>query len=346
MERLARLIRSGIRQNSGFRFVFAFLMIGATANAGMPIGDDRFGALRAMEPADPLPPAFENGKFQPRQGETVVFLGGTNIVNEQKYGFLETALHLAFPDQQLRVRNLAWQADTVYRQQRPLYFFDAENRDKQAGSTHDLRQRVQPDVVFVCFGKMESLDGIETLETFLKAYGELLDELMQITPRIVMVRPTPFFNSGPAAADSELRNHTLSRFCVEMSDLAEERGLAVIDFFFDFNPEAPFAENGVHLNERGHRKAALRFASQLPGHPKIDFESAATEKLRQAIVAKNQVWHQYHRPTNWAFLYGDRQHVPASRDHEDAEKRWFPFEVENALTLIEKLESEIHELAN
>jgi hypothetical protein len=315
------------------------------ANAGMPIGDDKFGALRAMEPADPLPPAFPDGRFLAREGETIVLLGGTNVVEEQFSGYFETALQRSIPDQQLLVRNLAWQADTVYRQQRPLYFFDAKNQDKQAGSTHDQRKRVQPGAIFARFGKMESLDGLESLPKFREAYGGLLDEMMKLTPRIVVVSPTPFFKSGPAAAQSEERNKVLVAYCLAMSELAGARSIEFLDLY-QFEPDRPYSDNGVHLNDLGQREIAKRLIHQLSGEaPQIDFDSVEVEELRQAVVAKNKVWHQFHRPSNWAFLYGDRQHVPSSRDHKDPEKRWFPFEVDSALTSISKMEAQIHELA-
>ncbi|MEM7014091.1 MAG: GDSL-type esterase/lipase family protein, partial [Verrucomicrobiota bacterium] len=249
------------------------------------------------------------------------------------------------PSRQLQVRNLAWQADTVYRQQRPLYFYDLKNRDKQAGSTHDQRKRVKPGLIFARFGKMESLNGKEALPEFRKAYGALLDEMIKLTPRVVVVSPTPFFAKGPAAALTEERNIVLAAYCLAMSELAQERGLHFANFN-QLEPNRPYSENGVHLNSAGQAETAKRLIQQLNDQgPETEFEGPKVEKLRQAVIVKNYVWHQYHRPTNWAFLYGDRQHVPSSRDHEDGEKRWFPFELERALNLIEKQEAKIYELA-
>lgn len=322
------------------RYLFAMWMFTAAAQAGMPIGDDRFGALRAMEPSESEP--FDAGEFEIRKNETIVLLGGTNVVDEQIHGYFETALHRAFPNRQLQVRNLAWQADTVYRQQRPLYFYDQTNRDKQAGSTHDQRKRVKPGLIFARFGKMESLDGMEALPKFREAYGALLDEMMKLTPRIAVVSPTPFFPYGPAAALTEERNKVLVAYCLAMSELADERGLHFADLY-QFEPDRPYSENGVHLNALGQAETAKRLVQQLTD---VEVEDSNDDKIRQAVITKNYVWHQYHRPTNWAFLYGDRQHVPSSRDHEDGEKRWFPFELERALTLIEKQEAIIHDLAN
>ena len=49
----------------------------------------------------------------------------------------------------------------------------------------------------------------------------------------------------------------------------------------------------------------------------------------------------YYRPTNWAFLFGDRQNVPSSRDNEDPERRWFVEEIERILPLIAETDKKI-----
>ena len=308
------------------------------AFAGKPVGDDKFGALRAMQAPKEAPPAL-GVIFEPLDEEVVALLGGTNVVNSQFLGYFEALATLAWPKKKLRFRNLAWQADTVFRQQRPQYFFDAEHHDERPGSTHDERIRVQPTTIFVRFGKMESLDGMAALPRYREAFGVLLDELMKVSPRIVVVSPTPFFEAGPARALAEARNGVLVAYCLAMSELAEERGLFFADLY-QFEPDRDYSEDGIHLNTVGHQAVARRLLLQLRGdQPTID----VSEELRQVVVKKSRVWYQYFRPTNWAFLYGDRQHVPSSRDHTDHEKRWFPTELSQALPLIDKLEAQIHE---
>ena len=61
------------------------------------------------------------------------------------------------------------------------------------------------------------------------------------------------------------------------------------------------------------------------------------------ILANGKIWQLYRRPTNWAFLYGDRQHVPSSKDHREGEPRWFPREVDAILPMIENAEAKIIE---
>jgi len=323
--------------------IFAWIGGGiALLPASPPPGEDRFGAVRALEPLADPPSEFAE-EFRPREGETWALLGGTNVVDQQRAGYLETLALRTWPGAGLRFRYLAWQADTVFRQQRPPYFFDRERRDPRPGSSFDTRERVRPGTIFTRFGKMESLEGMKALPRFRRAYGELLDRLATITPRVIVVAPTPFFEEGPAAHLARERNRVLVAYCLAMLELSEERDLFLVDLY-QFAPDRAYSRDGVHLNDAGQRAVARRLVHQLAGaKPEVDFENSAVQTLRRAVVEKNRIWHQYHRPTNWAFLYGDRQHVPSSRDHEDPEKRWFPHELERALRLVEQHETQIHE---
>jgi hypothetical protein len=64
-------------------------------------------------------------------------------------------------------------------------------------------------------------------------------------------------------------------------------------------------------------------------------------KLLKLIREKNLLWHDYWRPTNWAFLYGDRTVQPSSRDHMNPNVRWFPQELEHYRALIAAKENEM-----
>ena len=74
-------------------------------------------------------------------------------------------------------------------------------------------------------------------------------------------------------------------------------------------------------------------------------EAPNTLALNAAIERKNRLWQQYYRPTNWAFLFGDRQHVPASRDVEKREERWFVREIDSLPGLIAEAEADIQRYA-
>jgi hypothetical protein len=62
-------------------------------------------------------------------------------------------------------------------------------------------------------------------------------------------------------------------------------------------------------------------------------------------MEKNQLWFNYWRPQNWAFLGGDRITQPSSRDHRDPKVRWFPAEMEKYRPLIQAKEMEMENIA-
>jgi hypothetical protein len=189
---------------------------------------------------------------------------------------------------------------------------------------------------------MESLSGIEALPDFVAEYKTLLDLLEQKTRRLVLIGPTPFFETGPAAALADSRNAVLEKYVIEIQKLAEERELIFVDAFaFPKSPPGKqFSTNGVHLTDVGQAAFADRVAAELkfPQLRKLD----ASSPINQAVQRKNRLWQQFYHPTNWAFLFGDRQHVPASRDHIDTAKRWFVDEVQALPNLIAETEADIH----
>lgn len=306
--------------------------------------------LRSFAPVeDPVPP-FEEGRFLPREGETVSLLGGTDLFEEQRRSHLEMRLHLAFPELGLRVRHLAWQGDTIFHQARPAHFYTRVG-DTQPGSVPDSRERTEPGIVFLAFGKMESLEGPERLGDFLGAYRDLLEGLADSTGRVVLLGPTPFFPTGPAASLAEERNEALAPYAEGIRQLAAERGLIHVDLFDPLRQSlAPsLSTNGVHLSESGHARFAEIVAEGLdlpaPAVPLPREAAGSLDALHDAVSRKNHLWQQYYRPTNWAFLFGDRQHVPASRGHEDREERWFIEEVDAIPPILAEAEEDIRRYA-
>ena len=74
-----------------------------------------------------------------------------------------------------------------------------------------------------------------------------------------------------------------------------------------------------------------------------DYDQAHT--LRELIDLKNEFFMRHWRPLNWDFVHGERQNVPASRQHDDRNVRWFPGELQEYVSIIAKQEKQIHETA-
>lgn len=270
--------------------------------------DDSLALVRHFKtPAEPLKP-FVDGVMVPNVGETITLMGGTDVYQKQEAGDYEASMLFVYPDKKLRFRNIGWPADTVYRQQRPMFFY-TDKGDTREGSVRDLREKLEPGIFVLQFGKMESLDGLKRVDEFEKAYGRLVDALLEISPRIFILRPEKFSNEEPAGDFAAERNAVLKKYIQSIQKMAESRGV-------------PFA---IDTGEFGEKMRKLRENS----------------KLHELVREKNKLWLQYYRPTNWAFLFGDRQHVPSSRDHKNTEHRWFVDELKKIPPLIDAADEAI-----
>lgn len=312
--------------------------------------------LRPLAVPESPVPAFVDG-FAIDADQTIVMLGGTNALESDRHGYLETLLTAAHAKHRLRVRNLSWQADTVYRQQRPRNFHASA---KPSYGERDGRMKTPADIVFFWMGQAESLDGPERLDEFVAAYSKQLDQIADHTKRIVLVTPVPFSNPLNLELNIDKRNETLALYADAIRKIGGDRKLPVVDLFKIFRSAGDsdkYSENGLNLSAAGHWLAAQAFASQL-GYaeqvkPVVWRESDGTlspdsaERLRSAIARKNDLWFSYWRPTNWAFLYGNRQSQASSRDHANRSHRWFPVELEQVvLPEINEMEQRIHKAAN
>ena len=299
--------------------------------------------------------AFEGG-FAIDRDQMIVVMGGTNALESGRHGYLETLLIAAHPKYRVRVRNLAWQADTVYEQQRPRNFY-APN--KPGYGERDVREKIAADIVFFWMGQAESLDGPDRIVEFKAAYEQQLDYIAQYTNRIVLVTPIPFSNPLRLDLDIQQRNQSLAVYVAAIQQIGRERKLPLVNLAKAFEwGSTPFtlSRNGMHLLQDGHWEVARIFATELGYADQVTSikwlpqTSAALEplwadKLHQAVGQKNDLWYRYWRPTNWAFLYGNRQEVPSSRDHVNPKRRWFPEELQKVLPRLDEAEQQISESA-
>lgn len=323
------------------------LMTSLVAVTGTSSGkDDELPVLqRSLATTETPAPPFADGRFSPEPEETIVFVGGTDTYDQSRHGFLEERIQTAWPELGLKLRNLAWPGDVLTYQARPRYFH-TEKGDSHPGSVPDQRERTKAGILFVAFGKMESLPGGKWSA---EAYLALLEQLRTRTARLVLVAPTPFFPTGPAGGLADERNEQLAAIAAEIESIADRENALFVDLFNPFleSSDPSLSTDGIHLSEAGHRAVTEQFAVQLgfPPQQKVEPSAEVLQSLRQAIERKNRLWQQYYHPTNWAFLFGDRQHVPASRDPIERSERWFLRELDAIPGLIAETESDIYRYA-
>jgi glucose/arabinose dehydrogenase/mono/diheme cytochrome c family protein len=289
---------------------------------------ERFGDP-ALAKKSPSP--WTLGKFEPAKNEVIIFAGQTNLAREQKSGTLEAALATVHASKKPVFRSMAWEADTVYEQWRDLNFGSWESQLRAAGATAAILQ----------FGQMEALDGVEKLPQFSAAYHRLLDQFTAVTPRLVLLSPTPFEKPLlPLAPDLSLRNKDLKAYTDVIREIAAQRGAIFVDLFTPFSTgQGRLTENGVHLTDQGLETVATTVSGQLGA-----IDHLVSPDLNNLIVEKNRLWFDCWRPANWSFVYGDRVQWPFGKTSADAPSLRSAFE--SLKPLIAARDAEIHATAS
>ncbi|HZE97142.1 MAG TPA: LamG-like jellyroll fold domain-containing protein [Planctomycetota bacterium] len=280
------------------------------------------------------------GKFELATDDVVAFVGGEDARVGQELGYLEALLTLSPGGKKAHYRNMAWEGDTVYEQLRPLNF----------GTWTDQFRRHGVSVVFCRFGQVEALQGKDDVPRFEAAYEALLAQFAKTTKRIVLVSPPPFGKGAATGPDLAARNADLALYVEVTRKLAASHGFLFIDLTTPPMSASDLSRDGLHLSVKGQWEAARETARQLeiPGVSDLDapdargvFRKEVLETLRWSIRAKNALWTNGWRPSNWAFLNGDRMDQPSSRDHVDRRVRWFPVEVQQYPALVRREEDKI-----
>jgi lysophospholipase L1-like esterase len=238
-----------------------------------------------------------------KDGDRVVWIGGTVAEREQKYGHWETALLLKFAERDITFRNLGWSGDTVWGDARAGFDTPAKGYERLVASV----KAAKPTVLFVSYGANESFAGTDKLDAFEKQLEKLLAEIGGERPRIVLFTPTPVEESRNVKA----RNELLYEYSRIIRDCCDRRGYYLADLnrklADHFKSGNRFTDNGVHFNDAGYESTIPDLLAVL-GHSHEGFDPKQYEAVRKAVVRKNElVFHQW-RPQNETYLFGFRKH--------------------------------------
>jgi lysophospholipase L1-like esterase len=211
--------------------------------------------------------------FELKTGDRVVLLGGTFIERAQRYGWLETALQLRFPDANFTVRNLGWSGDTVFAESRGIFDAPAKGYERMIAQVRGLK----PSVIFLNYGANESFRGPEYLDTFLRQYEKLLDDLKPTEARFVVLGPPPLWHMPAPLPNPERFNKQRQLYSSAIEKLAEDRPFRFVNLFDMLTSQSKkddsrqqmgtsLSDDGVTLNELGYTLAAEGLAESLsPG---------------------------------------------------------------------------------
>jgi hypothetical protein len=261
--------------------------------------------------------------------DSVVWMGGSEACALYEDGRLEAALLLRGGAR--RVRSLAWEGDTVFRQDRPLGF----------GSLKSQLDRVQAGEVWLMFGRQEALEmGVTGAETFREGLAERVAELKKLGRRVRLVGLAPLEVRGAPFPDLTTQAAAVVAFDKVTAEVAAAAGVEwlAVHEVWPKPAGAAFTRDGLTLNALGLQI----LAGVVAGGTVPDGQDDLVVEVRK----KNRLWESYWRPTNWAFLHGDRTAQPSSRDHGDPRQRWFPTEMEGFKGLIETKEQALWKKVN
>lgn len=268
----------------------------------------------------PCASAAEPEKFELKDGDRVVFLGNTLIEREQKYGYWELMLTMAWPERNVTFRNLGWSGDTVWGESRAGFGSQADGFKKLVEEVNAAR----PTVIFVGYGNVEAFDGETGLPKFVDGFGKLLDELEKAKARIVVLGPTYQIVSLSPNPNSKNYDQAVRLYTDEITGICRNRGHQFVDLcgpIFDSMKDQPAAvglsgelvasmsTNGLDLTEAGYLIYSVTIEKELR-LPKQEtaFPEAAAQSLLEAIQKKNELFFHRWRPQNETYLFGFRKH--------------------------------------
>lgn len=248
----------------------------------------------AAPPTDPVEP------FALKDGDRVVWLGGTFIEREQSYSRFEEFLQLINRKPNLVFRNLAWSGDTVWGEARAAFDPPAKGYERLIALTKEAK----PTVIVLAYGSNESFAGEAGVDAFRKQYERLMNDLASTNARFILLTPIPFEN-GPGMGDVAAKNKRLEAYNAAIRDVAKTKGAGLVDLYERMSQTEqqakPFTENGLHPSDEGYRRIA-----KLLWTPPILSKNDA--ELRARIAAKDELFFHRWRPQNETYLFGFRKH--------------------------------------
>jgi hypothetical protein len=269
----------------------------------------------AVEPAAVA--ANQTPKFELKDGDRVVFLGNTLIEREQKYGYWELMLTMAWPERNVTFRNLGWSGDTVLGESRAGFGTQADGFKKLVEEVNAAK----PTVIFVGYGNVEAFAGEAGLPKFIEGFGKLLDVLEATKARIVVLGPTLQHPAITPNKQWKVQNDNVRRYSAELEQIATKRNAATVHFAKDELIGSPFlvgvtepTTNGIDQTWFGYVElyGAISHALSIPTTQKFTLDLAGRAgtayELLDAIQKKNELFFHRWRPQNETYLFGFRKH--------------------------------------
>lgn len=246
-------------------------------------------------------------KLELHKGEHIAIIGNTLADRMQHDGTLEAFIHKAFPQDDISIRNLGFSADEVA----------ARMRSDDVPKPEEWLTKVKADVVFAFWGFNESFGGYDGITKFKTDLEKFIKETKAAkyngssAPRLVLFSPIAQEKiADPNLPDPEKNNTNLQNYTAAMAEVAKANDVQFVDLFAPSlglykAAKAPLTHNGVHLTMAGYQALApvIYQAVFAATPPPLD------EKLRAAVLTKNDLWLSRYRTVDQYNIFGGRSTI-------------------------------------
>ena len=279
-------------------------------------------------------------KLELKKGDRIAVIGNTLADRMQHFGHLEAMLHYRFPEYNLVVRDLGFSGDTLTERPRSENFGSPDQwlskveadvviaffgyNESYAGEP-GLAQFRKDLEAFIDHTLSEKYNG-------------------ESAPRLVLCSPIAFEDlKWPHLPNGTEQNKNLELYTAEMAKIAAEKVVPFVDLFhhskevmkivsFDSSPLRnlegqkrdrfgfeypevtkdgtlaffPLTINGVHVTEFGSSMVAISLGGQLFDRNAPQPVQQKFDHIREAVLAKNHIWHNVYRATDGYSVFGGR----------------------------------------
>lgn len=278
--------------------------------------------------------------------DNICIIGGGLAERMQHYGWLETLIHLRYPDHQLVFRNLAASGDEVNgwrdanKRLRSMSFGSQDEwlagaapvpqpdklskRDEGKVLSNRFQNcNTKADVIFAFYGYNESFAGDVGLAAFKEDLSAFIEHIATqkyngtSAPRLVLFSPLPQERIDdpnlPPREAIEAANARLQSYARAMGEVAHKHGVAFVDLFALVQPlmsTAPNRQRALTINGIHLNEQGDQFLAKLAYQglfgQKAPELTSAMATLRTAVNDKNHYWFHRYRVTDGYSTYGDR----------------------------------------
>lgn len=184
-----------------------------------------------------------------KQGERIVFLGGSLVENELEKGYLEFAVTSRWPELDLTFRNLGWTGDNVFAEARSTFTTPPtpyQQLFQQIRST-------KPDWVLIAYGAVESQGGEAGLREFVNGLEAIIDSVDALGAQSILLSTIPVKWAG-TPENTVTQNKNRRMYADAIASVASERKKRYVDIYTPIarNTGDIYLDNGIHLNGAGY----------------------------------------------------------------------------------------------